>query len=507
MRTTNHNLSANKISPKLLFGLTTLLLVTAACDKAPRPTAPAPTTLVADALDPQRNEDPPPLALDGSLVGSGKVASGTASIDPDPSEATFALDNSVWQTFTVRTSLDSVLVVVNPTGSDRALEVAGGSNPPTSGYCPAEGNDRPAKGRRNGWSLHLKACAAGETEIIIYDYDRVELARYEVTVYDESPSGYPEQWMDDLPDHAVFNIELVFLDDFPQWQKDEMRWAADLWELAFEEGLDDYYPAEHGLANKTWEDQMLGHAVALPEVIDDVIIYVVQLEATNSDEIGPYDVQAWAGHIATRPHKNKNFLHGPTAAGVIAIHDVELPGWPYQIDYDEIFAHEIGHVLGIGTSWFQWVIQRENLYFESEFDVSSPTRQYLTMPSAQKALAEMGSWPTDEVPLTEVGDWAHWATYPLGNSALGLAGYILEPRITKVDLAVLTDLGYDVGQPPTRPTPLMRKGVYNTPNGYYRAEGWNAMGRNHPRAKHYYYQAASKPTVGADWSWCGVGRK
>ena len=95
----------------------------------------------------------------------------------------FYADDPAWKTFTVRTSLDSVLVRANPSGSDPAVEVAGGQDAPTRGYCPAEGNDSPSRGRRDGWSLHVKACQAGRTKILLIDYDTREvLQRYEVNV-------------------------------------------------------------------------------------------------------------------------------------------------------------------------------------------------------------------------------------------------------------------------------------------------------------------------------------
>ena len=102
---------------------------------------------------------------------------------PDPAEVEFYADDPAWKTFTVHTTLDSVLVRANPSGSDPALEVAGGQQVPTSDYCPAEGNDRPTRGRRDGWSLHVKACQAGRTKILLIDYDTdAVLQQYEINV-------------------------------------------------------------------------------------------------------------------------------------------------------------------------------------------------------------------------------------------------------------------------------------------------------------------------------------
>ena len=117
------------------------------------------------------------------IIDNDAASEPQAWLMPDPSEVEFSADDPAWKTFTVHTSLDSVLVRANPSGSDPALEVAGGQQAPTSDYCPAEGNDRPTRGRRDGWSLHVKACQAGQTKILLIDYDTGEVVQqYEVNV-------------------------------------------------------------------------------------------------------------------------------------------------------------------------------------------------------------------------------------------------------------------------------------------------------------------------------------
>ena len=113
----------------------------------------------------------------------GEADEPQARLTPDPSAVAFSADDPAWKTFTVHTSLDSVLVRANPSGSDPAIEVSGGQQAPTRDYCPAEGNDRPTSGRRDGWNLHVKACQAGQTKILLIDYDTGEVVQqYEVNV-------------------------------------------------------------------------------------------------------------------------------------------------------------------------------------------------------------------------------------------------------------------------------------------------------------------------------------
>ena len=431
------------------------------------------------------------LARYAVQVAEAEAQTGSSAwLEPSPSTFSFTADDSAWKTFTVGTSsdLDSVLVVVNPSGKDRVLEVAGGSAPPSRNYCPAEGNDSPTRARRNGWSLHLSVCGAGETEIVVYDFEGVELARYTIEVAEqfEPLSDYPEHWMDDLPDHAVFNIELVFLDDFPQWQKDEMRWAADLWELAFTDELPDA-DIDDLQARMPFNDIAFpcgDHFIEEPSgVIDDVKVYVAKHDQSFFLAVGGPQLD--------------RIVDRTTVLGCIEVAD-EL----YHID--QVFAHELGHVLGIGTSGFVYdtnsehhVIASSTLYYEyapgtAESD-KRDTHTYLIAPEAQRAFKEMGDWPTEEIPLAG----GHWAQYPLGNSVIALGNRtIFEPRITKVDLGLLSDLGYPVGNSPTKPVYFLRAVPFA--NGEYELEGWN-LAVQHPR------WFSGKPVAGPN-EWCGVGR-
>ena len=117
------------------------------------------------------------------IIDDDSASEPQAWLTPDPAEVAFSADDPAWKTFIVHTNLDSVLVRANPSGSDPAIEVSGGQQVPTRDYCPAEGNDRPTSGRRDGWNLHVKACQAGQTKILLIDYDTgAVLQQYEVNV-------------------------------------------------------------------------------------------------------------------------------------------------------------------------------------------------------------------------------------------------------------------------------------------------------------------------------------
>ena len=107
-----------------------------------------------------------------------------AWLEPNPSEHDFIDENPFWQTFTVRATsgIDSVYVLANPQldGIEKALETAGGSEPPFRNFCPAEWNDSPTRARRDGWNLHLSACKEGTTYVLLYGWRGRKLDLYNI---------------------------------------------------------------------------------------------------------------------------------------------------------------------------------------------------------------------------------------------------------------------------------------------------------------------------------------
>ena len=384
-----------------------------------------------------------------------------------------------------------------------------------------------------------------------------EVAENEVVRSGQAPIDHPERWMDDLPEHDVLRIELVYLDNFPQWQKDEMRWAADLWELAFTRELPDYDVAEH---DKEWLSEYLssqsvsGQPVRVPNVIDDILVYVIKIPDDD-----PYARKGRASTLLVRPHEDPGSCRpayigegerltvdphgscmGPTVLGIVYIVDAENNERYGVVSVDYTFAHEIGHVLGIGSTWLQYVYEASETgetYYEKEPHFPDPYKHYyLDAPHVKAAFAEMndlevqreimqseggypdedieyamslGPWPTELVPMelyvTGTGPLQHWPQFPLGNSVMGGIGLITEPRISKVDLGILADIGYDVGEAPTKPIPFWRYGVYNDYSrdkdgnrvSFNYAWGWNNRGPTPPRGR-------GKANVsGGAVHWCG----
>ena len=375
-------------------------------------------------------------------TSSSVQADSPAWIEPSPASFSFTADDSAWKTFTVRTSsdVDSVLVVVNPTGKDRVLEAAGGSRPPSRNYCPAEGNDSPTRARRNGWPLYLSVCEAGETEIVLFDYEQTELARYAVRVQESAGES------------SRFNIELVFLDEFPAFEEEVIKRAANYWEerlgdipeFVFDEPHETgCYKSEHRVQYER-EDS-----------IDDLTIFIAFLPR---DDIAT----GRGGGLIYRD------------SGLPAVGCVSMKPRIWDENYHQLLGsplhefwvynttiHEIGHVLGIGTgpNWHAIVTTENNqLYFPGpnaieKFDQlprfvrHDPTSPKGLFDQHTKAIVEQPGgtlYTGHKVPLTL--DGGHWGE-PLGGELMADAwGHWVDsfPKISTVTLGALADMGYPV---------------------------------------------------------------
>ncbi len=105
---------------------------------------------------------------------------------------------------------------------------------------------------------------------------------------------------------------------------------------------------------------------------------------------------------------------------------------------DTIFLHELGHVLGIGTNWFQ------SPYLH---DASGPNPRFLG-PRAMQAAFDVGASAsrTTPVPVShsgESGAYTHWRTPALGNDIMLSGG---GTALTIVSAAALEDMGYTISR-------------------------------------------------------------
>ena len=256
-------------------------------------------------------------------------------------------------------------------------------------------------------------------------------------------------------DDLEINIEVVWLYDFKQSFKDNMMLGLDVWEKAFVSGLPDFNADDHTQWQLNDYFYCGNQRVDFPRHVDDIVVYVVE----NEDE--------YAGGYAYQVATKEN---GTAAVGCIAVSDNTKTGG--AIYYDHVFAHEFGHVLGIGYGefWHENLVENDSLYFHiNEFYIDNPYHKnlrpsFIVSPQAIEGFNQMGSWPIKEVPV-DSSNRVHWARYPLGNSIMSY-GYIYEPRITKVDMGFLRDVGYPMqNQSPTEPVYLIIPGETYIPSG------------------------------------------
>ena len=393
----------------------------------------------------------------------------SAWLEPSPDSFSFTADDSAWKTFTVRTSsdVDSVLVVVNPTGKDRALEVAGGNRPPSRDYCPAEGNDSPTRARRNGWPLYLSVCEAGETEIVLFDYEQTELARYDVRVQEpseESPRFNIE------PDTTLpaptepFNIDLYWEINYPAPFIEAVERAAYKWESIITQGLED------------------GNREHLPSDVPDIddLAIVVRL----NDKPGAN--QEGSVYGAATIDLRRTAEHYTNDVGIPIYGSIYLPDKPeyregyknneyvkyYSDQLNFLAIHEIGHVLGLAYSflaqdgngfsrayspkalevWKQHVPQQYHQgrnyvpihsgHWSYQYPASDYAKMWIITNSTMTIFR-----------LSQFDVFGHYRAYdnPGGDT------YYTDKIITELDVAALDDMGYTVDMDQAEPLMVKMK--------------------------------------------------
>ncbi|MDE2736056.1 MAG: leucine-rich repeat domain-containing protein [Gemmatimonadota bacterium] len=210
-----------------------------------------------------------------------------------------------------------------------------------------------------------------------------------------------------------FSLDLVFLDDFTEWEQDLWYRIAKRWEAAILNDLPDYEFSD------TWSGECGEHSIEIPagEQIDDLRIYVTKYSGINS-----YDQHA-SGYGGPRLLRSNSL----PIIGCIGI-DQELSDvWLREVRG----LHEIGHVLGIGTIWHDSGMLR-GLNADTHF----------AGPQAIAAFDQAGGTKYQGAKVPTEQDGAHWR-----NSVLPLeimSPFIDNERISSITLGALSDLGYSV---------------------------------------------------------------
>ena len=244
-----------------------------------------------------------------------------------------------------------------------------------------------------------------------------------------------------FPDtESPFRIDLVFLeddnfteDDFTKAEQEMWHRIANRWELVIQTELPDYD------FSNTWTGQCGSHLLSVPagEQIDNPRIYI-----TKFDKITPYGAPAkgYGGPILLRS----------SSLPIIGCIGIDIATSTRFDDLLwEVGLHEVGHVLGIGTTWEDSGMLREinsNVHFAG--------------PQAIAAFDQAGGtdYQGAKVP-TEPGG-GHWYRSVL-------SGELMAPSngdaLSAITLQALSDLGYSVNlseaDPYVLPSPTAAKPV------------------------------------------------
>ena len=128
-----------------------------------------------------------------------------------------------------------------------------------------------------------------------------------------------------------YDIELVYLDPFNEFQKRVVEYAARRWMSILPEDLPDIE------FDRSMPSECFGRSfnISRGERIDDLRIYVTHV---------PND---FSGFVAGVAYLRAVRASGQTSIGCMALRPVPL----LSRNFRELTLHEIGHILGVGTLW------------------------------------------------------------------------------------------------------------------------------------------------------------
>lgn len=211
---------------------------------------------------------------------------------------------------------------------------------------------------------------------------------------------------------SPFNIEVRFLGGLTPTQQNAFKLAADRWTKVI---VGDLPPV-----------QVDG------ELIDDVLIL-----AQGADIDGPGKILGMAGPRVLRP-ANAGAAAFLPVKGEMTFDTADLAQMEANGTLNDVIAHEMGHVLGIGTIW-----TRKNLLKNA--GKANPT--FVGAKAEKEFGALKGTGPTP-VPVENTGGIgtrdSHWRETVFGNELMtGFVGAVGNP-LSRMTVASLADLGYVV---------------------------------------------------------------
>jgi hypothetical protein len=221
---------------------------------------------------------------------------------------------------------------------------------------------------------------------------------------------------------SAYTIEVRFLGGLTPTQKNAFKTAADRWSRVIVGDL----PS----------------VIVGGEVIDDLLI-----EAQGVDIDGPGQILGQAGPTNLRPASAGANAFLP-AKGIMSFDTADLAQMQADGTLVDVIAHEMGHVIGIGTIW-----ARKGLL--SGAGTGNPT---FTGTNAKREYGVLKGTGPVPVPVENSGGVgtrdSHWRESVFRNELM--SGFIAAPNnpISKMTVASLKDMGYVVNMNAAEPYSL-----------------------------------------------------
>ena len=298
----------------------------------------------------------------------------------------------------------------------------------------------------------------------------------------EEPAQADSTSVEALDDSQGFNIELVFADNIPSEDRDIFRRAAQEWERVILDDLPDV------VLERTFHET--SPTIEKGRKVDDLLVVVYQKEPSTS--LAPvFGIGAFAQMFLARPRGlpvlGQVTYEEDSRRYLTEIHEERsefyakgnrINGYPPYAPVDELVEqemhtlalHEIGHVLGVGTSdqWFDYIKPAEywdnplpyNIIgnpFPIQFFYPSDTYAWEGFLRLRRVFeADLGSdsgaflYYGEAIPVHD--DRHHWGRiYEANLDVMSLAagvlapnGTALPPYISPLTRGALADLGYEV---------------------------------------------------------------
>ncbi len=240
-----------------------------------------------------------------------------------------------------------------------------------------------------------------------------------------------------------FDIDIRFVSPMSQRQRDAFNDAALRWRQIL---IGDIQDIQVNLP----EDECITGQPAVDEVVDDLLLFAAVV-----------DIDGVGGVLGSAGPCSAERLSGLPAAGAMRFDGVDIRNLELAGRLDEVIFHEMGHVLGFGTIWFD----RNLLTGQRGGD------PFFTGVTAIAEFLALGGVAANPVPVANTGGGgtrdSHWRESVFDNEIM--TGFINPgPNpISRVTIGSMQDLGYvvnlDAAEPYSLPSPAAAVGSAEAP--------------------------------------------